>query len=114
MREELIARLTGQTPAACFVLLWTYFRQDEVDLAAAEGRVSGTWGHVLRLPARDLSALEELKDLGGEAFDLLALQILKGLDALLNGEFQDFENAELTGLDGRTFTVRSRNHFQGP
>jgi hypothetical protein len=115
MREELIARLTGQrslTPAACFVLLWTYFKQDEADLAAAEGRVSAQWGHVLKLPARDLPALDELPTLSGEAFDVLALQILKGLDALLNeGEFSDFENATLTGIDGEPYTVRSRNHF---
>ncbi|HET9210305.1 MAG TPA: hypothetical protein VFR03_07895 [Thermoanaerobaculia bacterium] len=115
MREELIARLAGKgslTPAACFALLWTYFRHDKVDLAAAEGRVRAQWGHVLKLPPLGLSALDELPALSGAAFDVLALQILKGLDALLNGgEFSDFENAILPGIDGEPYTLRGRNHF---
>jgi hypothetical protein len=115
MREKLIARLTGKpspTPAACFVLLWTYFRHDKVDLAAAEGRVRAQWGHVLKLPPLGLSALDELPTHSGEAFDVLVLQILKGLDALLNeGEFSDFENATLAGIDGEPYTVRRRNPF---
>jgi len=120
-RTELIRRLADLdpvTPAACFVLLWTYFRHDEVGLPAVENRVRAQWGHVLRLPAPDLSAkdllsvLNELQAQSGEPFDVLALQILKGLDALLNeGDPQDFDNAELMGIDGELHTVRSRNNF---
>ena len=120
-RTELLRRLAATdpvTPAACFVLLWTYFRHDEVGLSTVENRVRVRWGHVLRLPARDLSeeglpgALEELRIQSGAPFDILALQILKGLDGLLNeGPFQDFESAELTGVDGELHTVRSRNNF---
>ncbi len=115
MRDKLIDRLASQnplTPAACFVLIWTYFRHDKVGLSAVEDCVSRRWGNVLMLPARNLSACEELRALSGEAFDVLALQILKGLDEKLNeAEFPDFVNAPLTGIDNEPYTVRSRNHF---
>jgi hypothetical protein len=126
-RTELLRRLEDLdpvTPAAWFVLLWTYFRHDEVGLGRVENRIRALWDHVLRLPGIDLangiaaerlaSNLEDLRSEKGErlTFDVLALRVLKGLDALLNeGAFADFENAELAGIDGRAYAIRSRNHF---
>jgi predicted amidohydrolase len=126
IRAELIRRLETPeplSPAACMVLLWTYFADGEVGLGAVENRVSALWGHPLRLPhlplisgfsakwlsdARD--ALRKTKD--PAELDILALRWLKGLDLLLSqGEFQDFAGAPLVGVDEKPYTVQSRNGF---
>jgi hypothetical protein len=120
-RTELLRRLAHPvppTPVAFLVLLWTYFRQDKVDLSTAEDRICAAWGRVLDLPERSLSgddlpaAIRELRASADEAFDELALRLLKGLDTLLNRDpFRDFEGAELSGVDGELYTVHSRNPF---
>lgn len=120
VRADLIRRLADMdalTPAACFALLWTYFEHDDVGLSSVEDLVRERYDHVLRLDpypcSSDLaSALKELREADDKEFDLLALRLLKGLDRLLSeGELSDFEHAELDGVDGRPYTVRSRNPF---
>jgi predicted amidohydrolase len=122
LRAELIRRIsepTPPTPAACLVLLWTYFKR--VGLPQVENLVRARYGHVLQLGPDLLvgskgkplaAALEELRMKEGDEIELLALRLLKGLDRLLReGECEDFEAAELTGLDDQPYTVRRRNPF---
>lgn len=124
-RDELLRRLGSLdplTPAACLVLLWTYFEDDRVGLPAVEALVRFRWRDPQRLPEYDQKGLsqerlaaarEDLrtqKDPG--EFDLLALRWLKSLDLLLNEDpFQDCQSDQLLGIDGKTYSVRSRNAF---
>jgi hypothetical protein len=116
-RTELLRRLADSdslSPAACLVLLWTYFEDDRIGLATVENLVRAQWRHPLRLPAYDhATARTDLlgRNDAGE-LDLIALRWLKGLDLLLNqAPFQDFEDDQLTGFDGRPYSVRRRNAF---
>jgi predicted amidohydrolase len=120
-RDKLIRLLSENppTPAACLVLIWTYFRK--IGLPQVENRARARYGHVLLLKPYLLvgstgkplaTALEELRVEENDEFDLLALRLLKGLDGLLRaGEFEDFEDADLAGLDDQPYTVRRRNPF---
>lgn len=123
-RAELLRRLAGltpPTPAACLVLLWTYFRHDKVGLSDVEDRIGSEYKHVLKLPGLNLSgkgsgglsaAVRDLLACDSERFDVRALQLLKGLDTLLNdGDPRDFGSAELPGIDGELYLVRPRNAF---
>lgn len=122
MRDHLIRLLLGQdppTPAASLVLLWTYFKK--VGLPKVENIVRARCRHVLLLDPYPLEgsagrplteALDELRAQDGDEIDVLALRLLKGLDGLLRrGEFNDFGEATLTGVDGQPYTIRERNPF---
>ena len=116
-RAELLSRLADAdslSPAACLVLLWTYFEDDRIGLSSVENLVRAEWRHPLLLPAYDhATAREDLLDQEDPgALDLIALRWLKALDALLSQDpFQDFESDQLLGIDGRPYAVRRRNAF---
>jgi hypothetical protein len=126
IRDDLLRRLEDlkpMTPAACLVLLWTYFEDDRVGLSSVEDLVRARWRYAVLLPEHDqihgparallAAALEDLRSQSDSGeFDLLALRWLKGLDRLLNeGNPQDFEIGRFTGFDGRPYAVRGRNAF---
>lgn len=101
------------TPAACFVLLYTYF--EEVGIVEAENILREDGTHPLKLKPESPYPGEAVRQLAQKrespAFDLFALSWLKGLDAQLGQERPIPLDSDVVfrGIDGRGYQLGWRN-----
>jgi Carbon-nitrogen hydrolase len=116
---EALESLAPPTPAACLVLLWTYY---EPQLSEVENALHEVHVQRLRLMppyrrfnrANIAACLERLRALVGqnEDFDKLALALVKGLDRTLHDLWPQKKTCiQLTGFDGKRYQLRPRNNF---
>ena len=125
-----LEKLDPPTPAACFVLVWTWLLDYGVGHAENHLR-AGTDGlpsdhHPVSLKpypesasASRMNIRQVIRKLRGhmespDDFDPLVLRWLKGLDLYLHGERDNtFAQVDLSGIHGDPYQIHRRNNFIG-